>query len=365
MKNKLNDTVIIFGPEIWSLQENGGVSRYCHELIRNLDLIGVNVRVLVGPNENNYTRLIDPRVKVTLNSLSESEIHRGISEALLNSNLGIYHSTYYDSTTMRIAQKRGLKTVVTVYDLIGELFPTKIAWYRRRSTEQKRVVKQSDLVISISENTKSDLMDLNKISSSKVKVVPLGVSDFGDQLDSDIYLEKPYILHVGKRQEYKNFIFTVESIARCVELSTLNIIAFGGEKPSEEELVAISNLQMEFRVNFLHGDDEFLGYLYKNAFALVYPSLYEGFGIPPLEAMRHYCPVIASTRGSIPEVCGTYAKYFDPTLESSLQSQLKELLEGPDDSYLRKAYEHSLDFTWERTAIETFSAYKALVGDLK
>lgn len=365
MKNNLEDVVIIFGPEIWPLQENGGVSRYCYELIRNLDLIGVNVRVLVGPNQNNYTSLIDPEVKISLNSLSESEIHRGISAAIYKFKLGIYHSTYYNSNTMQIAQRRGLKTVVTVHDLIGELFPIKIAWYRRRSSEQKRVVKQSDLVISISENTKSDLMNLNKISSNKIIVVPLGVSVFGDQLDSDTLLEKPFVLHVGKREGYKNFIFTVESIARCSELNTLNIIAFGGEEPSEDEHVAIRNLQMESRVSYFHGDDKFLGYLYKNAFALVYPSLYEGFGIPPLEAMRLYCPVIASNRGSIPEVCGTYVKYFDPTLESSLQFQLKDLLESSDHSHLHKAYEHSLDFTWEKTAIETFSAYTVLVGEIK
>lgn len=365
MKNKLDDSVIIFGPEIWSLQKNGGVSRYCYELIRNLDLIGVNIRVLIGPNENSYTALIDPKLKIALKSLSESEIHRGISEALLKFKLGIYHSTYYDSTTMQIAHRKGLKSVVTVHDLISELFPTRIAWYRRRNSEQKRVVRQSDLVITISQNTKSDLIRINKISSSKIKVVPLGVSEFGDKSDSDTFLARPYILHVGKREGYKNFIFTVESVARCFELNSLKIVAIGGEEPSEAELVMISNLQMVSRVSYLQGDDKFLGHLYKNALALVYPSLYEGFGIPPLEAMRLYCPVIASNRGSIPEVCGTSAKYFDPTLESSLQSQLKDLIGSPDHAHLRKAYEYSLDFTWERTAIETFAVYKALVGDVK
>lgn len=365
MKNKLADVVIIFGPEIWPLQENGGVSRYCYELIRNLDLIGVNVRVLVGPNQNNYTSLIDPEIKISLNSLSESEIIRGISGALSKSKFGIYHSTYYDSTIVQIARRKGLKTVVTVHDLISDLFPTKIAWYRRRNSEQRRVVEQSDLVISVSQNTKSDLLELNNINPDKIKVVPLGVTVFGDQLDSDTILERPYVLHVGKRAGYKNFIFTVESIARCSELNEIKIVTFGGEEPSDDEHMAIHNLQMESRVSYFHGDDKFLGYLYKNASALVYPSLYEGFGIPPLEAMRLYCPVIASNRGSIPEVCGTYAKYFDPTLESSLQFQLKDLLESSDHSYLRKAYEHSLDFTWEKTAIETCSAYTVLVGEIK
>lgn len=365
MKNNLDHTVIIFGAEIWSLQKNGGISRYCFELIKNLDQNGVNVRVLIGPNKNDYVNQLESRLKISLRSGSVQEISRGISEVQPRYQSAIYHATYYDSNALRMAHDKGLKTLVTVHDLIGEFFPTKIGWLRRRNNEQKKAVKQSDFIISVSNNTKSDLINSNKIKPSKIKVVYLGVSEFSGKNESNTFLNKPYVLHVGKRKGYKNFMFTVESIAHSFELKALNIIAFGGEEFSESEQKKIRDLQMEARVMYCSGDDALLGFLYKNASALVYPSLYEGFGMPPLEAMRVYCPVIASNRGSIPEVCGSSAKYFDPTSETSLQSRLLSVLKNPESDFVEKAHQHSLNFSWEKTALETLSVYQSLVGEVQ
>jgi glycosyltransferase involved in cell wall biosynthesis len=168
-------------------------------------------------------------------------------------------------------------------------------------------------------------------------------------------------LHVGNRNGYKNFNLTVEAISKSDNLKELQIVAFGGGEFTKVENHKFCELDMSSRVIHLSGSDEILENLYQNAFALVYPSLYEGFGIPPLEAMRLHCPVIASNRASIPEVCGDKVFYIEPDSIDSLQERLTQLIESPESYSAERAYDHSLRFTWEKTASKTLSTYSSLI----
>lgn len=365
MEDNLENFVIIFGPEIWSLQENGGVSRYCYELITNLESIGVSIRVLLGPNSNVYSKLLNPNLIVNLKDDSKSEIIRGISEGMTKFDRGIYHGTYYRTRNFKIAAKQGLKTVVTVHDLIGELFPTKIKRYKRRNRDQEKTVKFCDFIVSVSQNTKKDIVETYGVDEAKIQVIYLGVSNLGNGKSSIDLPTNPYVLHVGKRDGYKNFMLTVQSISQSERLSSLNIIAFGGGAFSETEIFRFSELNMKTRVKHVSGGDQVLKYFYTNAVALVYPSLYEGFGIPPLEAMRSRCPVIVANGGSIPEVCGNLAYYFDPTSMDSLVCKLIEFVENTSKYPLEDAYNHSLLFNWESTSSTTLKIYQELCGCIK
>ena len=356
-----NNKVIIFGPEIWPLQENGGVSRYCFELINNLDELGLNIKVLIGPNKNVYPDRINPNLVVKLADQSNQELKSAISEIMKEHESGIYHATYFDSNFMKIAKNFNLKTFVTVHDLIGEIFPTKIKWFQTRNRSQEISTKLSDCVIAVSENTKKDIIQFYKIESQKIHVIHLGVSEMKPAQLQGNTVKQPFVIHVGKREGYKNFLFTVNSISRCKNLNQLNIVAFGGGNLTSEEARRIENLGMTSRFQYIEGDDSILAALYKSAAALVYPSLYEGFGIPPLEAMRYKCPVIASNRASLPEVCGKEIFYIDPISEKSLQDALLKVLSNRSGYSKELAYLHSMTYSWKKTGKATFALYESIL----
>jgi glycosyltransferase involved in cell wall biosynthesis len=361
MRDKNYSFVVIFGPEIWPLQEYGGVSRYCYELISNLSALGTNVRVLLGPNRNPYKDMFDPKLLVELADNSPSEVSRGITHALENYDVGIYHATYFDSANLEVAFRKGLKTIVTVHDLIGDLFPEKIRWFQRRNRAQEYVANRCDLIITDSENTKSDLETIYKISPVKIRVVHLGAGTLKKSANPVPPTFTPYVLHVGNRNGYKNFNLTVEAISKSTRLKKLQIAAFGGGDFTTGERRKFAETGMGSRIVHLSGTDESLENLYRNAVALVYPSLYEGFGIPPLEAMRLHCPVIASDRASISEVCGSDVFYINPESITSLQEKLIQLIENPESYDSERAHAHSLQFTWENTASKTLSIYSELI----
>lgn len=356
-----SNNVIIFGPEIWPLQENGGVSRYCFELINNLDALGINIKVLISPNNNDYSRRFNPNLVVNLMDQSKQGLKSAISEIMNEYESGIYHATYFDSNFMKIAKTFNLITFVTVHDLIGEIIPTKIKWFQRRNRDQEITTKLSDYVIAVSENTKKDTIQYYKIEPQKINVIHLGVSKMKSSTSDIIRVKKPFVLHVGKRDNYKNFLLTVNSVSHCDKLNQLNIVAFGGGNITAEETKLIESLGMASRIHHMTGDDTILAALYESAVALVYPSLYEGFGIPPLEAMRCKCPVIASNRASLPEVCGKGIFYIDPTSEESLQDALLKVFSNQSGYSRELAFQHSMTYTWKKTAIETFSIYEKVL----
>ena len=141
----------------------------------------------------------------------------------------------------------------------------------------------------------------------------------------------------------------------------MNIVAFGGGDLTTEEQIEIESLGMNSRIMHLKGDDTILAALYESAVALVYPSLYEGFGIPPLEAMRSKCPVIASNRASVPEVCGNEIFYIDPTSEKSLQDAVMKVLKKDSGYSVERAFQHSLNYSWKKTAEATLDIYVEIV----
>ncbi len=356
-----SNNVIIFGPEIWPLQENGGVSRYCFELINNLDELGINIKVLISPNNNDYSRRFNPKLVVNLSDRSTQGLKSAISEIMTEYESGIYHATYFDSNFMKIAKTLNLKTFVTVHDLIGEIFPTRIKWFQRRNRDQEITTKLSDCVIAVSENTRKDTNQYYKIESQKINVIHLGVSEIKSSTSQNIQVKKPFVLHVGKRENYKNFFLTINSVSHCDELNELNIVAFGGGNITTEEMKRIESLGMASRIQHITGDDTILAALYESAVALVYPSLYEGFGIPPLEAMRCNCAVIASNRASLPEICGKEIFYIDPTSEESLQDALLKVFSNQSGYSKELAFQHSMTYTWRKTAIATVALYQKVL----
>jgi glycosyltransferase involved in cell wall biosynthesis len=177
-------------------------------------------------------------------------------------------------------------------------------------------------------------------------------------------INRPYILYVGNRDGYKNFALLLD-VFNSDFRNDYDLICFGGKKFSTKEESMIKELGIQKEVKYVTGDDNLLYTLYKNAFCFVYPSLYEGFGIPPLEAMAAGCPVIASNSSSIPEVVGEAGLLFDPKSKESLTSSIYRLIhdENERSRLIQKGLLRTSKFSWDNTAKQTYDIYIELTNE--
>ena len=256
----------------------------------------------------------------------------------------------------------GFKTVITVHDLISEKFPEKKISIRPRINMKHKAIRLADHIICISQTTKTDLMEYYNVDEKKISVVYHG----SNLKESEIRYqaeEGKFLLFVGKRGGYKNFDGFVKAFAKSDHLKNrFKIISFGGGGFSQSELEFLRDLGIQNSVLQLSGNDEQLIHLYSTAFAFIYPSLYEGFGLPPIEAMKYGCPVLASDRGSIPEICNNAAIYFDPTSIHSMVLVMEESLNDAEllDQKRTLGYINAGKYTWQKTSLETAEIYSNL-----
>lgn len=288
------------------------------------------------------------------------------------SNANIFHSSYF-----RTSLSHNIKNVVTVHDFLYQLKYLKPRGGFINELHQTQAIKSADAIICVSENTKRDLLRLFP-DLPRCKIIQTiyhapsftyqpSLSDKGSQrlfnLSKDRKLEK-YVFFSGKRTMYKQFNFALEgfSSSRLPKLGYKMICS--GSKLSQKEESLIQHMNLTGKVIVLDNASHIeMNYLYQNAFALIYPSLYEGFGIPPLEAMSCGCPVIASNISSIPEVVGNAGLLVEPSNIMDIKNSLEKLLDSQTrDYYVRTGFERSRLFNWEKTAQEHIEVYKNLMN---
>jgi glycosyltransferase involved in cell wall biosynthesis len=239
----------------------------------------------------------------------------------------------------------------------------------------KRYIKRANQIIAVSENTKSDLVSYLKIPESKISVIYNGV-------DHDIFkpyhvrphnirlCNRPYILCVGSERRRKNLGRLFESFAALKrEFPELKLVKLGSPGRCKEfrsqTLKTLSRLGITEDVVFVdHISEKDLAYYYSSAALLAYPSLYEGFGLPPLEAMACGCPVVTSNISSLPEVVGEAGIMLNPYDTRSLVQAMRQVLTDSElrDSMVRKGLEQSKKFSWESTAELTLQVYNKVTG---
>ncbi len=242
--------------------------------------------------------------------------------------------------------------------------------YRYILDQKKLAISQADHIICISQNTRNDLLNFYPLDPAKVSVVYLG---YGLQTTKPIEqfdlkrspFSFPYILYVGSRYQYKNFNRFLAAFAASSQLkSDFKIICFGGEPLNKSDYQYFKELGLaESQVIYITGNDDRLAHLYKNAQAFIYPSLYEGFGIPPLEAMSMGCPVICSESSSLPEVVGEAALLCDPYAIDSMRNAMERLLysDSLKAHYIAAGYQQLQLFSWDKCAMQTAQIYQSLV----
>jgi glycosyltransferase involved in cell wall biosynthesis len=362
---------VVFDDQIFCWQEYGGVSRYFYELSRHMasasncsvsvvaplyvtryfDEGGVKIKGVHIPKIRNSGRIIS-----ALNSL--------VAPAIISSERpDVLHETYF--YRRRSLAPRGCRTVLTVFDMIQEKYPDYFL-ARDHTTEAKRAaVMRADRVICISANTQRDLIDIFGVAPEKTVVIHLGFS-LTNQGESIVSLteSRPFLLYVGLRDRYKNFDALLTAYSSSAVLrNNYSLVAFGGGRFSAVEVERIRSLGLLDSVQQISGDDALLASLYRQSTAFVYPSLYEGFGIPPLEAMSFDCPVICSNTSSLPEVVGDAACLFDPTDIDAMRAAIEKVVGLPDyrSDLVKRGRERIQHFSWDRTAKKTIEVYRELL----
>jgi glycosyltransferase involved in cell wall biosynthesis len=365
---------VVFDHQIFCSQKFGGISRYIYELSSNLaSMCAQKVYVLCPFYINNYLDSDSAQLNVIGILIPKIPKVRRILR-LINWFIAlpivrflqpdIVHETYYSS--QRIAPKTA-KVILTVHDMIHERFADQFSAFDSSAKEKAMAVNRADHIICISEQTRKDLIDFLGVSPSKISVVYHGFS-LSCQPSSTKRIDnfsQPFLLYVGARAGYKNFESLIKAYARSKYLNTnFALVCFGGGTFTSKELSMLQELNINpNNVHQVAGADEVLGGYYEKASVFIYPSLYEGFGIPPLEAMSFGCPVVCSNISSIPEVVGNAAEMFDPYDVKSIQLAVERVMQDEKlkNDLIRLGKERIKNFSWERCAQETLEVYRKVL----
>jgi glycosyltransferase involved in cell wall biosynthesis len=284
-------------------------------------------------------------------------------EILKEGDYDIFHPTYYDSYFLDYIGSKPF--VLTVYDLIHQVFPEFGLYEKRDKTH--RMLDRADAVLAISESTKNDLVTLFNVPEEKITVTHLANSLQQDEVevpnDFKNALPEAYILFVGMRGIYKNFLFFVQVFAALQRQHKNLHVVCAGTTFNQAENYQFQKLGIANYMHSMFVSDAELTYLYKHAVAFIFPSMYEGFGIPVLEAFSCGCPVLLSRTSSFPEVAGNAGIYFDPKNAVSMLAALQIVI---TDNTLRQqkiaeGYTQEKKFSWQTTGNQTIEVYKRLI----
>lgn len=370
---------ILYDGEIYSMQAAGGINRYFASLISRLPDTFNPTMVVAEPcntNEPVHPRLrIYGQRKLDLRRVSYKldnyclRIKRRYLHTLANARrFDLAHPTYYRLLTQPDYSAFRCPVVVTVWDLIDEFFSSTMDPTGVAARLKQKAVESAQAIICISQNTKNDLLEHYEVPEDKVHVVLLA-SELNIDLSygSEHVPASPYYLYVGSRSTYKNFEGLLNGFAKASSMCPELTLCVVGPPFLQSELRIIRDLKLKDHIkHYGLATDEHLAKLYRKSIGLVYPSLYEGFGLPPLEAMSCGTAVVASNVASIPEVVGDAGLLFDPTSTDELADRLVFLLKNPAERerLIIKGRARAGAFTWDTTVNETLAIYRSLVGEV-
>ncbi len=365
---------ILYDGFTYRMQSRGGINRVFNEILSRLSGEQRGQLLLTGysPHGNLYTP--GSNLEVTVSRRIRPHRLFGILEqyqfmkSIERFKPDILHPTYY-GTLYKNLWNRKEKIVLTVHDMVHEIYPELLDPEGEYRKEKKQAIEKADHFITVSKNTKADLQEYYDIPEDQISVVYNGAPDPvrpESKPEGEITSPKRYFMYVGSRAVYKNFTFLLQAFSK-IQGSTegdlkLKVI---GPEPNAEEQRTINDLKLHECIEFdSQAKDSDLSEYYSHAIALIYPSLYEGFGIPPLEAMAHDTPVICSETSSLPEVVGDAAVLIDPHSLDSLVEGMRALAHDNVDrkELIKRGREQLKHFSWDKTYQETIEVYRKLLS---
>ncbi len=361
-------------------RQRTGVDNYLYYLLNNLIEMGKSDEITLlhykktsDPIYNHINDEIIPKIFPKLTDIW------GLPQAIKKSNIDVLHlPVHWDSQITPFFLNRGVKKVLTIHDLTPLLFPethirkTVFLW----NSSLKLIKNRVDIVIAVSENTKNDCMEYLDIPEEKIKVVHLAADirykplknkeEIRIELEDKYGLKNPFLLSVGTLEKRKNISTLLKAFYKLKNNNRVNhkLVITGGEGWKYQEIFdTLDRLDLKKDVIFTgYVPDDDLVKLYNVADIFVYPSLYEGFGLPPLEAMACGCPVITSNTSSLPEVVGDAGIMVDPLDTNSLYREMDEILSDDNlkNMLMKKSLQRAQMFNWRRTAKETWDIYEEI-----
>lgn len=346
---------------IFELQRFGGVSKYWAKNIEYLDKSTLDVSFLEGINaKNNYYRN-----QIKLNGKIINDNNPSFIKKFFNPKIkaNIFHSSYY-----RISNNSKIN-IVTIHDFINELYPSRIT-DKVLSIKKKKACFKASKILTVSENTKKDLLKLySSIDPEKIEVIYNGVDDefYPEKIFNIFEINKRYILpnlyflYVGNRGYCKNFNYVLNFFSKSLNVNKkLKLIIVGGGDFTKNEKLVIKDLKVPITaiIKFNGIDTNSLRKLYSNALATLIPSIYEGFGIPALEAAKCGCIVIGSKGNSLEEIIGNSEFFVNLNLKGEIDRVLS-LLCNDNKLLIERGRVQNISnlFSWENSSKKLLSIY--------
>lgn len=294
----------------------------------------------------------------------------------------IIHYPYFDPFFLTLPWKKKVRTVVTVHDLTPLVFPDAFPAGVKgnlRWQMQKFALSRTDGIVADSEASKKDIHRFTGISNKKIHVAYLAAGEeFKRVSDADVYsiskkynLPKKFLLYVGDVTWNKNLPRLFEAVNSLgIPLvmigKALTEQDFDTSNPWNHDRITLSKLVTDnsliMRLGFIPSED--LVAIYNAATVFVFPSLYEGFGLPVLEAMRCGTPVVTTKAGSLAEVAGDAALFVDPGSSDAIARGIEQVFtdRSLQDELSKKGYKQEEKFSWKKTASETLRVYAKAIG---
>jgi glycosyltransferase involved in cell wall biosynthesis len=363
---------ILYDHQVFSLQNAGGASRYHYEILRYLSgVAGIEAELFLGLNQTIYPfdKLRSSTIKVQgrRSSLARGMFRYAINEVLeaaispFRGIFDIYHPTYFRPTAMI----RSRRLVVTHHDSTYEQFPHlfRDAYLVFRS--RRAMYSKVDRVICISEADRQGFLQFYNVDPAKTCVIHHGLNVLPRSVEAAEDLRsrtrRPFVLYVGARNCHKNFGTFLQAFRGSRLHEDYDLLALGGGPLTQLERETVSALELADALICVPSvSDEFLSEAYAAAALFAYPSLSEGFGMPPLEAMAAGCPVATSNVSAMPEVCQDAPFYFDPC---DVGSMAQALVRGVTDQEARdlaiaRGKRVASGYSWEKCGALTLAAYR-------
>lgn len=365
------------------LKPKTGIARYLRNLITNLLLIDEKNRYVLFMDKKGDFDFSAPNCEervIWLPSLGKKWVRQLESPFWMNLclpwGLRKEHIDLLFCPNSISPVRRTCKKLLVIHDFCPILFPELgkkfYAYYLRKTflSEMKEVSK----VITVSHNSKKDVIQLFNVPEDKIKTIHSGVESIFKPIDDRLLqnerlqkydlIAKDFILYVGGLNPRKNVIRLINAYYKLRKSKIIKhrLVIVGGEKQPYlyiEKLVKTLGLENDVILTGYVADED-LPYIYSRADLFVYPSLYEGFGFPPLEAMACGTPVVSSNISSIPEVTGDAAVLVNPNDTNAIAEGISEVLINDDlrQNMIRKGLERAKLFSWKKTAKETLSIFE-------